>query len=310
MNLLGAFPSLDNFNSLYKNSLKYYEVTWLTAHNAFASRGEGWLVYTQQYLNIEQMFSYGVRSFMIDIHYDGTTLSLCHGPCLLVIYQKGSLASPVLPYLNRVKKILDSDPSTIITLHLEDHSKNSSAILNLLERSGLKNMLLEENPNNDNITLGYLRENNKRIIVFSDYKKEREDKYFEPKLGIFPTIFYKETVFGSTGFKICDERMNDFRASYNETDIRLLVHNHFSKVSIGSHEEANSYTTITNTVNPCLAKGLYPNFITVDFVEEGKFGGARRIVEDLMRIYANPNDVQNLLGISISITEEAITNEL
>jgi len=281
---LPIFPVIDNFNSLYKDHLKYYEATWLTAHNAFASKAEGWLLYNQQHLSLEQMFYYGVRSFMIDVHYSDKILSLCHAGCTLSFFQKGSSVSSLLSYLNRIKKILDNQSDAIITLHLEDHSRNSTDIINTFELSGLKPMLLEDNPNNDNITLGFLREKNTRLIVFSDYQKERIGKDFKEKAGIFPTTFYKETVFGHTSFKFCEERINDFRASYNKTDIKLLVHNHFSKISIGSHNEINSYQKIANTVNPCILNGLYPNFITVDFVEDGNFGGARRIVEDLMLI--------------------------
>jgi hypothetical protein len=292
--LLSLLPNVDKFSLLYKDSLKYSDVTWLTAHNAFASTGEGWQVYKQQSLTIEQMFSYGVRSFMIDIHYYGTQLSLCHGGCSLTLMQKGSYASSLLSYLNRIKRLLDNDHDAIITLHLEDHSKNSTDILNVFKASGLGSILLEDNPNNNDITLGFLREKNIRLIVFSDYQKERAEKDFQTKPGILPTTFYKETVFGYTSFKDCEERTNDFRATYNDTNVKLFVHNHFSKVSIGSHSKSNSYETIVSTVNPCIMQGLHPNFITVDFVEEGNFGGARRVVEDLMSMHNTNQEVRAL----------------
>lgn len=312
MKLLSNFPSINNFNLLYRDHLKYSDVTWITAHNAFASTGEGWQIYKQQSLTLEQMFSYGVRSFMIDIHYYGNSqLSLCHIGCAVTFVQKGSAASSLLSYLNRIKKLLDNDHDAIITLHLEDHSKNSTDIINTFELSGLKSTLLKDNPNNDNITLGFLRENNVRLIVFSDYQKERVETSFETKPGILPTIFYKETAFGSTTFKDCNERINDFRAEYDDTSIKLFVHNHFSKVSIGSHAESNNYEAIVNTVNPCIAQGLYPNFITVDFVEEGKFGGARRIVEDLMNIHNTNQDIKNLeLSGNATIEVKSEYNEL
>ncbi len=46
---------------------RYDQVTFLTAHNAFASTQEGWL-YAQQALSIPNQLQFGVRGLMLDIH--------------------------------------------------------------------------------------------------------------------------------------------------------------------------------------------------------------------------------------------------
>ncbi|MCF8178883.1 MAG: hypothetical protein K9J74_10280, partial [Sulfuritalea sp.] len=47
---------------------RYDQVAFLTAHNAFANEEEGWK-YHQQSKSILNQLRYGVRGFMLDVHY-------------------------------------------------------------------------------------------------------------------------------------------------------------------------------------------------------------------------------------------------
>ena len=143
--------------------------------------------------------------------------------------------------------LLYNHPNEIITLHVEDHSANSSGISSLVSRRELSNMVLHTNPNLDTVTLGIMRRSAKRLVIFSDYQYERGAENFQAQKGIFPTLFYKETIYGTVDFGGCEERKGDFRASYEDKSVTLFVHNHFHTVSVGSHALSNSYGSLAST---------------------------------------------------------------
>jgi hypothetical protein len=110
---------------------RYNEVTYLTAHNAMASRGEGWgWPDVQQNLSIPQLLEYGVRALMLDVHPHYPKefsdsgirilddLRLCHGSC-------SSWFHPWLVYrrfvdaLRDIVAFLEANTTEIVTVFLE-----------------------------------------------------------------------------------------------------------------------------------------------------------------------------------------------
>ena len=62
----------------------------------------------------------------------------------------------------------------------------------------------------------------------------------------------------------------DFRANPSDPNIKLMVFNHFSPISIvKDYNSINKYSDIMNRVTSCLSNGLFPNFIAVDYFELG-----------------------------------------
>ena len=280
------------FSEMYKNDLVYSDACWLTAHNAFTYN---WRAYAQQDMNLEGSFEYGVRSFMLDIHhYDKiNNAALCHADCTLSYFQKLGEPEKAEIWFKNLHHILTTNTNDIITLHLESYIPGKN-INNILTAAGLSSYLLKsKDPNDPTLTLGEMRTNNERLVVFSDYgaghAKERNFTNFNDASnsmlkGIYYTTNYKETEYNLFYYKNCEMRI-DNRASSTDSKIKLFVFNHFYSISkVGwPHEITNSYENIKKRVDSCSKQSLEPNFIAVDFVELGNDGGAKKVVFELIK---------------------------
>ncbi len=287
-------PSAHHLMAMYTNERPYRQVAWLTSHNAYANARDGWR-YTQQTGGIKEQFDYGVRSFMIDVHpYDPGTdgppyLALCHGECpnpwSLPSWAPTGLVSklPPTPFnvlLTDIYELLKAFPRDILTLHIESGTPDNATdpalqIGPYLTKAGLDPYLLHlapENvdPNDSALTLGKMREENRRLVVFSD----------KPHDDVFPTTLYRETQYSLRDYSGCEMR-EDERDTNRST--QLFVFNHFYTFSYESppegFDETNSFWKIQKRLKQCRQQeGIYPTFVTVDFVEEGSYGGAREVV--------------------------------
>jgi hypothetical protein len=309
--MLLEMPEVGNFLQLYEDDLAYSEVAWLTAHNAFTA---GWK-YAQQTLNFEQLYAYGVRSFMLDAHYgygwqDGQVM-LCHGDCgVLTLGQKMGAPVTLQSWFEQLYSILEQHPREIITLQLESYVRTTD-IIALLNATSLQPYLLTtKDPNDVTLTLGEMRISKQRLVIFSDYAPERGEPSFKPLIGIYSTQSYKETKYSLRDFPGCEMR-SDFRAAIDAPGIRLFTFNHFYTLSYGGvslgYNTINSFQAIAKRVNFCEEAGLFPNFVTVDFIGEGDYGGARAIVESLMmgRHYQHMAHPQPLIAPSEVGSEES-----
>ena len=120
-------------------------------------------------------------------------------------------------------------------------------------------------------TLGEMRKQKKRLIIFSD--KEADSGY-----GIMHTKNYMETDYDLKKSPNCEMR-GDNRA----TTASLFVMNHFYKLPHGLFIEdaaqTNDYNKLHERICSCFfQKGLWPNFIAVDYVNVGE---TKKIVSDI-----------------------------
>ena len=282
-----ASPSTQCLLNTYDNQKVYKNVAWLTTHNAFVNFKDGW-TYAQQNMDIDGQFEYGVRSFMIDIHKytppsGAPYLALCHNACDKVSYPTGitSLSPPtsVSIFFVKIESLLANNPQDIITLHFESYTGANGwqELQPLLQQSGLDNYIGTLNPNGPNLTLGHMRQSGKRLVIFSD---NRQDDHVALPYRIFHTTNYRETQYSLLDYNQC-ERRSDNRDMTNTTS--LLVMNHFHTASYKGvtkdYNMVNDYNDIIRRVRLCHAQeGIYPNFIAVDFVEKGDWGGAKEAV--------------------------------
>jgi len=295
---VGGLPAFDNSN--YPPDRNYTEVCWLTAHNAFSSKAEGWF-YAQQNLSLQDQFNYGVRSFMIDLWwYDPAwllnpqalvTLSpgpssyvcLCHDNGVLSQFQRGfSAPTPVSEFFSQVRDWLNANNQAVITLHLEDRLDNgplgpAAAIEGLLRDAGLLDFVYRPGTQDvqDWPTLGQMRTTGKRLIIFSDKRSD----------GMINVASYRETKYDLGEFPNCEMR-GEGRNSNGQRKLFLL--NHFYKVSLPSiydYKGVNSCEEIRRRLESCSqSQRLLPNFIAVDYVEQGD---ALQIVQLLNTVKAN-----------------------
>lgn len=278
--------------------LRYDEVSFLTAHNAFANFNEGWKQYMMQTWSIEEQLDHGVRGIMLDTH-EGTdgTIRLCHGGCgAFHTLQKGiGLAASALwqkheyeslvNTLTTIKKWLDKHPSEIVTLFLENRVDNEKLAQEIASIKGFLPMVLKLNewdPSKHDgkwPTISWMRAHNKRIIIFNEDKTESElsrtdgaQKYTYP--FAYSWHYLIESRYGSVDkHTVCAERTES--ELYRDLGRFLLLLNFFRQITgpLALSARDNSYQTLKELVAFCkeqgLAHGKNPNFIALDFVEEG-----------------------------------------
>jgi hypothetical protein len=297
----------ERLKNSYPDSRRYDEVCFLTAHNAYASFAEGWKGYVQQSKSFEEQFAYGVRSFMIDLYWYKSNeaadpyIALCHqsgapkkdqerlsanSNCALTTRLRWQEPQQALEFFQKVAGWLGVDEQAIITVHLESYLGKDSApdLWNILREAGVDQYVyLPPHPVGPSKwpTLGQLRKSNKRLIIFSDNKDD----------NVIWVWAYRETQFDLKEFPGAEMRANG-RGLPKGTIIKgklasdiyplsqLLVMNHFYSISFPAHYPVvNSGEEIFKRVNLCYAQeNRLPNFIAVDFVEEGLDGGALAVV--------------------------------
>ena len=110
----GAFSQCNGCESLcYK---KYNEVAYLTTHNAYNSKEDGFKLPNQKW-NITTQLNSGVRALMIDVYDESGQLEVYHGFKIL-----GS--KPFLNILKEIKLFMDENENEVLTIILECYASN------------------------------------------------------------------------------------------------------------------------------------------------------------------------------------------
>ena len=267
--------------------LRYDQVTWLMSHNAFVSKKYGYKQY-QQRKTIKEQLQLGVRGLMLDSFYSPTVfyrkkVIFCHGNCnqtrgILRPFKKDM---KIKDQLKKIKDFLNENPKAIVTIVFENKikSKNKKKLGKEL-RDVFGGMLLvpaEWDPYaHDGMwpTVGWLRQNNKRVIVFSDKSVTKE---------MYPQWKYMvENMYGT----MTDEK-EDFETTREERDDsekqeryprRLYLMNYFPTFRISDREfENKNGKQLRDVVDYVVKRGLhggkyagrYPNFLAIDHVHKG-----------------------------------------
>ncbi len=289
-------------------ALHYNEVAFLMSHNAFSSSAYGYIPYAQQKWSIAQQLNNGVRGLMLDVftvqENDESVIRLCHRSCYFdkifrPIETLKSLASLNMPKpeslidaLTEVRNFLDGNSKEIVTIIYEDHVENPGLLDQAIADSGIQNYILKPgdwNPEEHNgwPTLQWMQDNNKRLIMFSDYNPTTYayNLWSNAVENQYSTIEIDKTNF---------ERAES-QKYWSTNDRYLFVFNLFPKFPIpyeaipdikkfiSEYIDRNDYVTINSSrlhaailhcvttginKNP-LYKGRFPNFIALDFVNDG-----------------------------------------
>lgn len=149
------------------------QVTFLTAHNAYANGVDGGFappfinLAPNQARGVEQQLADGVRAFQLDVHQTPDGAILCHNSCTLV---SGPVALNV--DLRRLVDFLGRNPSEVVTVFLEDYVSVDVLRAELAKVPGLANVLFRPDQagvrQNGWPTLDALRASGKRLLIFSD----------------------------------------------------------------------------------------------------------------------------------------------
>lgn len=233
--------------------LRFDQVAYATSHNAMSNRFARWVAPNQE-VGIAAQLELGVRALMLD-SYDFTGKSmLCHGACSL-----GRL--PLVDGLGEVKAFLDTHPREVVTIIFESYlsaEKTAAAF----DEAGLLPMLYTHAAGAPFATLGELVEANTRLFVVTDNGGGSYAWYHDVWAESWETAFSNAT-------------LDDFSCAPNRGTLgsQLFILNRFLTNPVAYRDlavQANANPAFLGFAEQCWAEGgQIPNFVTVDFVDEG-----------------------------------------
>ena len=255
----GAFSQCNGCESLCDK--KYNEVAYLTTHNAYNSKEDGFKLPNQKW-NITTQLNSGVRALMIDVYDESGQLEVYHGFKIL-----GS--NPFLNILTEIKLFMDENENEVLTIILECYA-SADLIANYFENSGLSQYLFTKTNNEEWKTLGQMIIDNTRLVVFSD----KNDTH--PGLEWYHYVwdYAVETHYSNNKKEDFSFDFNRGRDNIDNKDLFILNHFVTTPVTGVGHpnksRKVNSNPYFIERVIECQQKtGKFPNFITVDFYNSG-----------------------------------------
>lgn len=261
-----------NVSSMQAKEKKYHETCFLTSHNSYAAWEYGYL-YAQQKWNITHQLEHGVRCLMLDTYDINNQVLLCHDSKLLTeIISLDRDPVPLLTELITLKKFLEKNPKEIVTIILENYVSDDQlldstfAYLNdyILRPSDWDPVKKGGWP-----ALSWMQKHNKRVVIFNSISAT-ELTYNEWEHVI-------ENQYGTLSpQKACQERAQSKR--YDGYTRYLYLCNYFptfkinlsdSYALVNSKQLTQYITYMKRGLGGSCCKNRAPNFIALDFVDEG-----------------------------------------
>jgi hypothetical protein len=242
----------------YLCNRRYNEVAFLTAHNAFNSSADDFLLPNQSN-GITQQLNEGVRAFMIDVYDVSGEPTVYHGSSYLG-------TKPLSYDLDQIKNFLDTNTGEIVSIIFESYI-TSDALGIALDNSGLSPYLFTKDSSLLWPTLQEMIDAGKRLVIFSEENNGQigQDWYH---------YIWDHAV--ETEFSVHDT--SEFNSGFNRGDSlnELFILNHFVTSGVtGTGSASNAITANSNPflisrVNKVIAeKSKFPNFLALDFYELG-----------------------------------------
>jgi hypothetical protein len=231
-----CFPGTHNSNSAYEYGYS----------NLNANHDTGFLAQLQA----------GVRVMLIDVTYEGGETMLCHGPCNL-----GSM--PHLEGLAILHDFMVANPREILTIIYQDSIAEEDMEADFVT-SGMIDMLYAHTQDDPWPTLAEMIEDNTRLVITAESGGPPPD-----------WLHHVWDVGWDTDYNWESTDDMDCELNRGSTDNDLFLINHWVNSVLGtpSKENAassNSYDVLHARLQQCWAEsGRIPNFIAVDFFEQG-----------------------------------------
>ncbi|MFE0516408.1 phospholipase [Streptomyces sp. NPDC058964] len=264
------------------------QVTFLTAHNAYANGVDGGFAppfvnfFPNQSRGISRQLGDGVRGFMLDVHQTPDGAILCHNSCTLV-------SRPVALWvdLQRVVDFLRTHPDQFVTVFLEDYVDPGVLRSELARVNGLPDVLYRPDRtgvrHNGWPTLADLVAANQRLLIFTDHSRSADESAGLTR-DSFGVMYQREwTVenywsmgsgLGSSDWS-CYSRWYDAGTNIpltrTETGFRpLFVMNHFRDATIAGTAQTDNTKLADRARRFCQpAARRKPNFLAVDRYDLG-----------------------------------------
>ncbi|MEU8979320.1 RICIN domain-containing protein [Streptomyces sp. NPDC058246] len=264
------------------------QVTFLTAHNAYANGVDGGFappfvnLVPNQTRGINQQLADGVRGFMLDIHQTPDGAILCHNSCTLV-------SRPVALWvdLQRMVDFLKQHPDQFVTVFLEDYVDPGVLRGELARVSGLSDVLYR--PDRTGVRqngwpkLADLLAAGNRLLIFTDHSRALDENagLTRDSFGVMYQREWTVENYWSMGSGIGTSDWSCYSRWYGadtnipltrtETGFRpLFVMNHFRDATIASTATTDNTKLADRAQRFCLPGARKkPNFLAVDRYDLG-----------------------------------------
>lgn len=266
---------------------RYDQMTWLTAHNAFATSDDGW-VHAMQTFNIAKQLAGGVRALMLDVYeYEGKVV-LCHGSCT------GALGSNYVSprktlgeELKAVKAFLDANRTEIVTLIFESYVGNAARIDAEIASAGLSAMVYDPDDDRDRKvkdlegrwpTIDWMVERNRRLVVLSQNAGD-----VNASIGAARQMDY--TVENTYNLGEFGQDMSCTKRGSSDdlkTPGRMFVMNHFRSLPnlVAAQQDNTKDKIVSRFKTQCQSQTVNPpSFLAVDFYHHPNCGPAAAVNE-------------------------------
>ncbi|WP_420856567.1 RICIN domain-containing protein [Streptomyces mangrovisoli] len=262
------------------------QVTFLTAHNAFANGADGNFasfpvsLFPNQDRGISSQLADGVRGFMLDDYTVSNQAVLCHNSCDGV-----SSPVPLATDLQRIVDFLKAHPGQFATVFLEDYASSDVLKSSLASVSGLNDVLYR--PDQEGVaakgwpTMADLSARGKQLLIFSDRTRASDTASGWATRDTFGVMYQREwTVenYWSMGAGLGDSDWSCYSRWGTDRPLTtdsaafhpLFVMNQFRDYPIGSTIATDNGKLLNRAQNFCTpAARKKPNYLAVDRYETG-----------------------------------------